>query len=340
MNILVTGGCGFIGTNFINFILSKEGFNILNIDKLTYAANKDNLINHSANRNYTFLKGDICDETLIQNALVDFQPDYVLNFAAESHVDNSINSAKEFMQTNILGTFNLLEQALIYYSNLEKKKKSLFKFHQISTDEVYGDMELELFHENSQYRPSSPYSASKASADHLVRAWQRTYNLPTIITNCSNNFGPFQFPEKLIPVVIINALNEKKIPVYGDGMQVRDWIYVLDHCDAIFQCISLGKSGETYNIGSSNQHTNLNIIHEICRILDKLKPRKLAKSYNELIEFIVDRPGHDRKYGINNIKAIRELEWKPKIQFHQALEDTIKWYLDNQGWWKNLLLNK
>ena len=339
MNILVTGGCGFIGTNFIHSLISKD-FNILNIDKLTYAAGLNNLQDLSSNARYSFFKGDISDPDLIKKILIDFQPDYIINFAAESHVDNSIKSSWEFIQSNIFGTFNLLEQTKNYYLKLSEDKKSIFKYHQISTDEVYGDMDKELFHEYSQYRPSSPYSASKASADHLVRAWQRTYGLPTIITNCSNNFGPFQYPEKLIPVVIISALNEKRIPVYGDGKQIRDWIYVSDHCDALMSCIKHGKVGETYNIGSSNQLSNLDLIGIICSIMDKIQPRNNSKSYKDLIEFIKDRPGHDRKYGINSTKAMRELDWKPKIEFHQALEDTIKWYLDNQGWWNNLLLNK
>lgn len=333
MNILVTGGCGFIGTNFIQSLITKD-FNILNIDKLTYAAGNDNLEELLDNENYTFLKGDISDSDLIKKVLNDFNPNYILNFAAESHVDNSIKNSKEFIQTNILGTFNLLEQSRNYYQSLNEKNKSNFKFHQISTDEVYGDMDEEHFHENSQYRPSSPYSASKASADHLVRAWQRTYKLPTIITNCSNNFGPYQYPEKLIPVVIINALKEKHIPVYGDGKQIRDWIYVSDHCDALLKCINKAKEGETYNIGSSNQLTNLDLINIICELLDKLKPRKNLKKYKDLIKFINDRPGHDRKYGINSNKAMKELGWAPKKTFIEAIELTIRWYIDNQSWWK------
>ena len=336
MNILVTGGCGFIGSNFIRLLISKD-FNILNIDKLTYAGTLNNLKDLSDNSNYSFIRGDISDANLIKTTLEKFKPNYVINFAAESHVDNSIISSSEFIHSNIIGTFNLLEQTRNYYFNMQEKNKSNFKFHQISTDEVYGDMNNEFFHEESHYRPSSPYSASKASADHLVRAWQRTYNLPTIITNCSNNFGPYQYPEKLIPLAIINALNDKKIPVYGDGKQVRDWISVSDHCDALLKCIQYGKAGETYNIGSSNQITNIELVKKICRIMDEIKPRKNNKSYDQLIEFVKDRPGHDRKYGINNEKAMRELNWIPKIQFDEAITNTIKWYIDNPSWWQNYL---
>ena len=332
MNILVTGGCGFIGSNFIRSLISKD-FNILNIDKLTYAGTLNNLKDLSDNSNYSFIRGDISDANLIKTKLEIFKPNYIINFAAESHVDNSIISSDEFIQSNIIGTFNLLEQTKTYYFNLKEKDKLNFKFHQISTDEVYGDMKSELFHEESHYRPSSPYSASKASADHLVRAWQRTYSLPTIITNCSNNFGPYQYPEKLIPVVIINALNEKKIPVYGNGKQIRDWIYVLDHCDALLKCIQYGKEGETYNIGSSNQITNIELIENICLIMDEMKPSKNYKSYKELIEFVKDRPGHDKKYGINNQKIIKDLNWKPKTNFKKALKSTIEWYLNNESWW-------
>ena len=336
MNLLVTGGCGFIGSNFILSLISKD-FNILNIDKLTYAGTLNNLKDLSDNSNYSFIQGDICDANLIETILEKFKPNYIINFAAESHVDNSITSSHQFIQSNIIGTFNLLEQTRKYYFNLKEKEKSVFKFHQISTDEVYGDMNNELFHEESNYRPSSPYSASKASADHLVRAWQRTYNLPTIITNCSNNFGPYQHPEKLIPVAIINALNEKKIPVYGDGKQIRDWIYVSDHCNALLKCIEYGKEGETYNIGSFNQMTNLELVKLICELMDEIKPRKNYQSYKQLIEFVKDRPGHDKEYGINNEKAIRELNWIPKVKFDRAITNTIRWYLDNRPWWKNYL---
>ena len=334
--MLVTGGCGFIGSNFIRSLISKH-FNILNIDKLTYAGNLNNLKDLSNNSNYSFIQGDISDANLIETILEKFKPNYIINFAAESHVDNSITSSHQFIQSNIIGTFNLLEQTRNYYFNLKEKEKSVFKFHQISTDEVYGDMNNELFHEESNYLPSSPYSASKASADHLVRAWQRTYNLPTIITNCSNNFGPYQYPEKLIPVAIINALNEKKIPVYGDGKQIRDWIYVSDHCNALLKCIEYGKEGETYNIGSCNQITNLELVKLICELMDEIKPRKNYKSYKQLIEFVKDRPGHDKKYGINNEKAIRELNWIPKVKFDEAITNTIRWYFDNRSWWKNYL---
>jgi len=334
MRVFVTGGSGFIGSNFIIRLLSLKKFRIMNFDKLTYAGNKENLkrINSS---NYTFVKGDIYNKKKLEIKINEFKPNYIIHFAAESHVDNSISSSLEFIQTNIVGTYNLLECAKNYYNKLTKKNKKMFKFHHISTDEVYGDMEEELFHENSQYRPSSPYSASKASSDHLVRSWQRTFDLPTIITNCSNNYGPFQYPEKLIPVVIINALKNKKIPVYGNGRQVRDWIYVSDHCDALINCMKYASVGETYNIGSSSQVANIDLVNKICEYLDEIHPKK--NSYKKLIEFVKDRPGHDKIYGIDNRKAIKNLFWKPRIDLQKGLKLTVQWYLNNEKWWAKLI---
>ena len=340
MNILITGGCGFIGTNFIKVLLSKSEHQILNIDKLTYASFGNNLNFIKKNDKYSFIQGDICNKELIYNCFSEFQPDYIFNFAAESHVDNSIHNSHEFIQTNIFGTYNLLEQSRNYYNSLSNVKRNNFKFHQVSTDEVYGDMKSQLFHEKSPYQPSSPYSASKASADHLVRAWHRTYNLPTVITNCSNNFGPYQYPEKLIPVVIINALSEKRIPVYGDGKQIRDWIFVDDHNEALMQCLNHAKSGETYNIGSSNQINNIDLIKTICAQLDILKPLSSNRKYFALIDYIKDRPGHDRQYGINNQKAVRDLSWQPKTNFQDSIQYTIQWYIDHQEWWKKIIDKK
>lgn len=334
MNLLVTGGCGFIGTNFIKSALDKTSHKILNIDKISYAAGKDNLKDYKNNPNYTFFQADICDEPLIKKIIFGFEPDYIINFAAESHVDNSIKSSKQFMFSNFIGTFNLLETSRKYFESSNSTKQKNFKFHQISTDEVYGDLDKELFHEGSRFKPSSPYSASKAGADHLVNAWHRTYKLPTIITNCSNNFGPYQYPEKLIPVVIINAIQENKIPVYGNGMQIRDWIYVQDHVDALLQCLSMANEGHTYNIGSSNQINNLDLIKLICEYLDRKYPRQSAESYFNLVEFVKDRPGHDQEYGINNKKAIEQLSWTPKINLENGIKMTIDWYLENKFWWQ------
>lgn len=337
MKIFVTGGCGFIGTNYIINLLSRSNIKILNYDLLTYSGNLENLNNFADNSNYEFIKGDICDQISLKNSIFDFEPDYIINFAAESHVDNSINEPMSFINTNIIGTYQLLEQARNYYDKINLSKKKIFKLHHVSTDEVYGDMEDELFDENSRYLPSSPYSASKASSDHLVRAWHRTYGLPIIITNCSNNYGPYQYPEKLIPVIIINAINEKKIPIYGNGKQIRDWIFVLDHCEALYKCMEFGENGETYNIGSSNQITNIELANIICEYLDKTIPRKNNMSYLDLIEYVKDRPGHDKKYGVNNSKALNDLSWSPQKNFKTGIIETVEWYLKNRNWWENIL---
>ena len=335
--ILVTGGSGFIGSNFILQQLLKTTNQILNLDKLTYAASINSLENIKNNSRYKFVKGDICDNILIKDILENFKPTYIVNFAAESHVDNSIKMPDEFINTNILGVFNLLKNSRDYISTLKKEEKEQFKFLHISTDEVYGSLELEdpSFTEESPYRPSSPYSASKASSDHLVFSWFKTYNFPAIITNCSNNYGPFQFPEKLIPLVIISCLNEKKIPLYGDGMNIRDWIYVEDHCNAIDQILIKGKIGNRYNIGSDNQLKNIDIIKIICNIMDDRVKRKNNLRYLDLLEFVKDRPGHDFRYAIDNTKIKEHIGWNPSISFEEGILRTIDWYLDNQDWFIN-----
>tara|TARA_B100000029_G_scaffold385667_1_gene381367 strand:+ start:496 stop:1542 length:1047 start_codon:yes stop_codon:yes gene_type:complete len=335
--ILVTGGSGFIGSNFIIQQLLKTTNQILNLDKLTYAASINSLENIKNNSRYKFVKGDICDNILIKDILENFKPTYIVNFAAESHVDNSIKMPDEFINTNILGVFNLLKNSRDYISTLKKEEKEQFKFLHISTDEVYGSLELEdpSFTEESPYRPSSPYSASKASSDHLVFSWFKTYNFPAIITNCSNNYGPFQFPEKLIPLVIISCLNEKKIPLYGDGMNIRDWIYVEDHCNAIDQILIKGKIGNRYNIGSDNQLKNIDIIKIICNIMDDRVKRKNNLRYLDLLEFVKDRPGHDFRYAIDNTKIKEHIGWNPSISFEEGILRTIDWYLDNQDWFIN-----
>ena len=334
MKFLITGGLGFIGSAVIRKIIKETDHHVLNLDKQTYASNKFNLKSVEFNERYSFVKGDICDETLIKKLLINFKPDYLMHLAAESHVDNSINSPSEFIKTNILGTFSLLKICHQYWESLPIFKKNIFKFHHISTDEVYGSQNSsELFNENSKYDPSSPYAASKASSDHLVRAWFKTYNMPILISNCSNNYGPYQFPEKLIPLTILNALQGKKIPVYGDGLQVRDWLHVEDHSSALLDIISKGEIGETYNIGGNNQIKNIDIVKSICDLLDSLGINKPSgsKSFRDLITFVKDRPGHDFKYGIDPEKICKNLNWSPKIKFEVGIKDTIIWYLNNKN---------
>ena len=334
MKFLITGGLGFIGSALIRKIIKDTDHYVLNLDKQTYAANKFNLKSIELDEKYTFIKGDICDEILIEKLLFDFQPDYLMNLAAESHVDNSINNPSEFIKTNILGTFSLLKNCYQYWEKLSFKKKQIFKFHHISTDEVYGSQtSSKLFNENSRYDPSSPYAASKASSDHLVRAWFKTYNMPILISNCSNNYGPYQFPEKLIPLTILNAIQGRKIPIYGDGQQVRDWLHVEDHSSALIAIITKGKIGETYNIGANNQIKNIDVVKTICSVLDTLKIDKPTgcKSFGELITFVKDRPGHDFMYGIDPQKIYKDLNWSPKIKFEAGLKDTIIWYLNNKN---------
>ena len=329
---LVTGGSGFIGTNFINYILKNNNdIKIINLDKITYAGNINNQIRTDENK-YKLIKGDICDIKLVEKLFEEYSFDFVVHFAAETHVDRSIDTPINFIQTNIIGTLNLLNQSLEYW-NASSKKKS-FKFLHISTDEVYGSLGSEgKFTEENPYNPSSPYSASKASADHLVRSWNRTYGLPTIITNCSNNYGPYQFPEKLIPLIIINCINEKSLPVYGDGQNIRDWLYVIDHCEAIQCVLEEGRVGQTYNIGGDHEVKNIDIVNTICRILNDLSPRNNGH-YEELINFVEDRPGHDFRYAIDSTKLKNELGWRPRTSFSDGIKNTIKWYLKNENWWK------
>mgnify|MGYP001454923819 FL=1 len=333
----VTGGAGFIGSAFVRFLINSTKHEVLNLDKLTYAGNLHSLESISGNERYSFVQGDIYDEVLLAQLINDYQPKYIVHLAAESHVDRSIESAKEFINTNIIGTYNLLDVSTKYWNELKTDKKSSFRFHHISTDEVFGTLgNSGFFTEKTPYDPSSPYSSSKAASDHLVRAWNRTYQLPVLLTNCSNNFGPFQFPEKLIPLTILNALQEKSLPVYGSGKNIRDWLYVEDHVDALYKVILNGKVGESYNIGGNNEKTNLAVVHEICSILDRLKPRKSNSLYSDLVTFVEDRPGHDFRYAIDASKITHELNWIPSETFSTGLEKTIKWYIKNENWLNKL----
>ncbi len=341
MKFLVTGGAGFIGSAVIRHLINDTQHSVVNVDKLTYAGNLGSLISISGSDRYAFEQVDICDAEAVKRVYEAHQPDIVMHLAAESHVDRSIDGPGDFIQTNIVGTYTLLEQARSYWTGLDEAKKAEFRFHHISTDEVYGDLEGtdDLFTETTPYAPSSPYSASKASSDHLVRAWQRTYGLPTLVTNCSNNYGPFHFPEKLIPLVILNALDGKPLPVYGKGDQIRDWLYVEDHARALLIVATQGEIGETYNIGGHNEKMNIDVVRTICDILDKKVPPAGTpfKSYRELITFVVDRPGHDHRYAIDASKIARELGWEPKETFETGLEKTVQWYLDNKAWWSAVL---
>lgn len=334
MNILVTGGAGFIGSAVIRHLINETEHHVLNVDKLTYAGNLESLISVSDHPRYQFTQTDICDHVSLTRLFLEFQPDIVMHLAAESHVDRSIDGPAEFINTNIVGTYTLLEVARKYWQNLSTIKKSRFKFHHISTDEVYGDLEgtTDLFTETTPYLPSSPYSASKASSDHLVRAWHRTYGLPVVITNCSNNYGPYHFPEKLIPLMILNALDGKSLPVYGNGQQIRDWLFVEDHARALYQVATEGTVGETYNIGGHNEKQNIEVVKTICKILDELKPRPEGKIYASLITFVNDRPGHDLRYAIDASKIERELGWKPQESFETGIRKTVQWYLNNLEW--------
>ena len=335
MKLFVTGGAGFIGGNFVLHQVLQEKNEVLNYDKLTYAGNLNTLEPLADNPLYTFVKGDICHREIVNKHLAEFQPDAIINFAAESHVDRSIEGPFEFIHTNILGTAILLAEALSYYKSLHGNQKDIFRFLHISTDEVFGSLDEEgYFLESTPYDPSSPYSASKASSDHLVRAWNRTYGLPVLITNCSNNYGPFQFPEKLVPLMILNCLSEKQLPVYGKGENVRDWLFVEDHCDAIYTVYNQGKVGGTYNIGGNNEIKNIDIVRTICKIMDRLLPRDSGNSYEELITYVADRPGHDFRYAIDASKIQEDLGWIPKENFSTGIEKTIRWYLNNETWWK------
>ena len=336
-NILITGGFGFIGSNFINYLYEKfEEAYIVNLDSLTYAANEENLYGIPKSF-HCHINGDIGDKKLLRKLFKKFNFDFVINFAAESHVDRSIDDPSKFIKTNILGTYTLLDESLRFMKNNDK---NLFKFIHISTDEVYGSIgKNEYFNEDTAYNPSSPYSSSKASSDHLVNSWNKTYGLPTIITNCSNNYGPYQFPEKLIPLMIINCLGEKELPVYGTGVNIRDWLFVRDHCSAIFTIMFKGNIGETYNIGGNNEIKNIDIVNIICEKLDKKVPRKNNVSYKELIKFVKDRPGHDFRYAINANKIKNKLGWEPNESFETGIEQTINWYLENQEWWEKIQNN-
>ena len=333
--ILVTGGAGFIGGNFVlDWLKDPKAEGIVNLDKLTYAGNLATLDPLKNDRRHFFVHGDIGDKDLVTKLLNAYQPRAILNFAAESHVDRSIHGPADFVQTNIVGTFNLLECARSYWNALDESKKAAFRFHHVSTDEVYGSLSASdpAFTETNPYEPNSPYSASKAASDHLVRAWFHTYGFPGVTTNCSNNYGPYHFPEKLIPLVILNALNGKPLPIYGDGQQVRDWLYVGDHCSAIREVLAKGKLGETYNIGGWNEKANIDVVKTICGILDQLKPRADGKSYAEQITFVTDRPGHDRRYANDASKLKRELDWRPAETFDTGIKKTVHWYLDNPLW--------
>ncbi len=333
--ILVTGGAGFIGGNFVlNWLSNSAAEGIVNLDKLTYAGNLATLDSLKDDERHVFVHGEIGDQDLVAALLKKYRPRAIINFAAESHVDRSIHGPAEFVQTNILGTFNLLECAREYWGGLEGTEKERFRFHHVSTDEVYGTLSLSdpAFTELNSYEPNSPYSASKAASDHLVRAWFHTYQFPVVTTNCSNNYGPYHFPEKLIPLVLLNALNGKPLPIYGDGQQIRDWLYVGDHCSAICEVLAKGKLGETYNIGGWNEKANIDVVKTICHILDELKPRSDGKSYAEQITFVADRPGHDRRYAIDASKIERELGWRPTETFDTGIRKTVQWYLDNPVW--------
>ena len=332
--ILVTGCAGFIGSNFIHHWLASHDEPVVNLDRLTYAGNLDNLASLAHDQRHHFVHGDIGDRELLATLLSKHQPRAVLNFAAESHVDRSILGPGDFIQTNVVGTFNLLESVRAYWSELNEHAKQSFRFLHVSTDEVYGTLtpDAPAFSETNPFEPNSPYAASKASSDHLVRAWHHTYGLPVLTTNCSNNYGPFHFPEKLIPLVILNALEGKPLPIYGDGQQVRDWLYVQDHCRAIERVLEAGRPGETYNIGGSNEKANIEVVKTICMHLDALRPRGDGKPYADQITFVKDRPGHDRRYAINAQKIQRELNWTPQETFESGIQKTVQWYLDHTQW--------
>lgn len=336
MKILVTGGAGFIGSAVIRYLLTHTEHEVVNLDKLTYAGNLESLGPVSSQARYAFEKQDICDQASIEAVFLRHLPDAVMHLAAESHVDRSISGPAAFIETNLLGTYTLLEAARQYWSSLDGARKSAFRFHHISTDEVYGDLEKSgaYFTEQTSYAPSSPYSASKAGSDHLVRAWQRTYGLPTLITNCSNNYGPYQFPEKLIPLTILNALDGQSLPVYGSGEQVRDWLYVEDHAKALYEVLQRGAVGETYNIGGNNEQRNIDVVLGICDLLEELAPdrKKGVERYRDLITFVEDRPGHDLRYAIDASKIQAELNWAPEETFTSGLEKTVQWYLSNPKW--------
>lgn len=344
--ILVTGGAGFIGSAVVRHLINDTQHTVINVDKLTYAGNLDSLVSVAENERYHFEQVDICDAQALKRVFDEYRPNIVMHLAAESHVDRSIDGPGEFIHTNVVGTYTLLEQARTYWSTLSSEQQAQFRFHHISTDEVYGDLphpdevadntNLPLFTESTSYEPSSPYSASKAASDHLVRAWLRTFKLPTLVTNCSNNYGPYHFPEKLIPLMILNALAGKPLPVYGKGNQIRDWLYVEDHARALVVVAIQGKIGETYNIGGHNEKQNIEVVHTLCDILDDLKPLE-SGSYKALITSVADRPGHDMRYAIDATKISDELGWVPQETFETGLRKTVEWYLNNEAWWQAVL---
>ena len=341
MNILVTGGAGFIGSAVVRYLINDTNHNVLNLDKLTYAGNLESLKSVEENSRYQFAQVDICDRQALDKTFADFQPNIVMHLAAESHVDRSITGPAAFIETNILGTYQLLEASRAFHQQLDEDAKAVFRFHHISTDEVYGDLEGtdDLFTEETPYAPSSPYSASKASSDHLVRAWYRTFGLPVVLTNCSNNYGPYHFPEKLIPHMILNALAGKPLPVYGKGNQVRDWLFVEDHARALVLVATKAKIGETYNIGGHNEKQNIEVVNTLCELLEELVPQKPdgVAQYKDLITFVKDRPGHDVRYAIDAAKIARDLGWQPEETFETGLRKTVQWYLDNREWWQRVL---
>ncbi|WP_436905927.1 dTDP-glucose 4,6-dehydratase [Acinetobacter johnsonii] len=336
MKLLITGGAGFIGSAVVRHVIQNTQDTVLNVDKLTYAGNLESLASVQAHERYTFSQTDICDRAALDQLFADFQPDAVMHLAAESHVDRSISGPAAFIETNIIGTYQLLEATRQYWNSLVDVKKQAFRFHHISTDEVYGDLEgtEDLFLETTPYAPSSPYSASKASSDHLVRAWHRTYSLPVVVTNCSNNYGPYHFPEKLIPLIIQNALAGKALPVYGNGHQIRDWLFVEDHARALYQVVTEATVGETYNIGGHNEQKNIDVVKAICELLEELAPNKPAgiAHYQDLISYVTDRPGHDLRYAIDASKIQKDLGWAPQESFATGLRKTVEWYLNHQGW--------
>ena len=341
MKLLVTGGAGFIGSAVIRHIIENTSNSVVNVDKLTYAGNLESLTSVTNDDRYAFEQVDICNRAELERVFAEHKPDAVMHLAAESHVDRSIDGPAAFIETNIVGTYTILEVTRAYWSQLPDIEKQAFRFHHISTDEVYGDLEGtdDLFTETTSYEPSSPYSASKASSDHLVRAWLRTYGLPTIVTNCSNNYGPYHFPEKLIPLMILNAIDGKPLPVYGDGMQIRDWLYVEDHARALYKVVTEGEIGETYNIGGHNEKANIEVVKTICSLLEEFVPKKPegVQQYQDLITYVTDRPGHDVRYAIDASKIERELGWTPEESFETGIRKTVEWYLNNKQWWSRVL---